>query len=151
MSRKNSIRSNRKLLLDTSFLLPVLGFETLDEIMKIFHKLKSYEIHYNEISILEALWKIVKEIKGEEEEISRIMDGIKAIRETIKHTPIDDKAVSNAILMYQLGHRDMIDNLLYSIALSRKLTLLTVDKKLIEFVKEHNLPKNNIITPKELD
>ncbi|ABN69440.1 hypothetical protein Smar_0328 [Staphylothermus marinus F1] len=69
----------------------------------------------------------------------------------MNHVPIDDESIGNAIYMYRLGHRDMIDNLLYSITLSRKLKLLTVDEELIGFIEKHNLPRNNIITPEQLD
>ena len=148
MSKKNTMR-NKKLLLDTSFLLPVLGFETNDRIMKVYHRLGSYEVYYSEIGILEALWKIVKIVR-EEDEIRRVKEGIRAIRETFKYAALDDVAVGNAITMYWLGHRDMIDNLLYSIALSRKIALLTVDNDLIEFLEKNDLPRNHVTTPEEL-
>ncbi len=149
MNRKNSSINNR-ILLDTSFLLPILGFETSNEIMEAFHKLGFYELYYSDISLLEALWKIVKTIRGSEEEITRIKEGIRALRSTAKHVSIEEEAVENAINMYKLGHRDMIDNLLYSIAKTGKLKLLTIDKNLIEFIEKHKHPKENIIHPKEL-
>jgi len=149
MNKKN-YQSNKGLLLDTSFLLPILGFETSTEIMKVFKKLGEYELYYNDLSILEALWKIVKKIKGTKEEIQRITEGIKAINDTMKHANINEKAVRNAIKMYQLGHRDLIDNLLYSTALYNKIKLLTIDIKLIQFIEKHNLPKHAIIAPEEI-
>ena len=149
MNSKSSQNSN-KILLDTSFLLPILGFETSSKIMKAFQKLKSCELYYSDISVLEALWKIVKVIKGSEEELSRIEEGIKAMRETMKHASIDEQAIKSAMQMCRLGHRDMIDNLLYSIATSKNLRLLTVDEDLINFIKRHGFAENNIITPEEL-
>ncbi|MCD6509714.1 MAG: PIN domain-containing protein [Thermoprotei archaeon] len=148
MSRKSS--PNIKILLDTSFLLPILGFETSHEVMSAFQKLYAHTLYYNDISILEALWKIVKVIKGEESEIKRILEGIIAIRNTMEYAPISEKAIENSINMYKLGHRDMIDNLLYSIALSEGLRLLTVDKELINFIEEHGFPKQYILTLEEL-
>ena len=149
MNRKNS-HKNKGLLLDTSFLLPILGFKTSERIMKVFPRLDKYELYYNDLSILEALWKIVKKIRGAEEEIERIAEGIKAINETLKHVSINEKAVRKAIEMYQLGHRDLIDNLLYSTALYNGIKLLTIDTKLIEFIEENKLPKHAIITPEEI-
>ena len=149
MNRKNS-PGNKKLLLDTSFLLPTLGFETSDRIMKAIPKLVNYELYYSGLSILEALWKITKKIKGTDDEIQRIADGVEAINETMKPIIIDNEAVKNSIKMYLLGHRDMIDNLLYSIALSNKIKLLTIDTKLIEFVTKHKLPSHYIIEPENL-
>lgn len=150
MSKRN-FQDNSKVLLDTSFLLPILGFETSNRVMKAFHKLSSYELYYNDISILEALWKIVKIVKGTREELSRIEEGVTAIRETMRYASIDGKTIENAMYMYRLGHKDMIDNLLYSIAISKKLKFLTVDSDLTKFVKKHNLVKDNIITPEELE
>jgi len=63
---------------------------------------------------------------------------------------LDSEIVKNAIEMYRLGHRDMVDNLLYSIAVSKKLKFLTVDKDLIKFIEDHNLPREHIILPRDL-
>jgi len=119
--------------------------------MRAFHKLSSYELYYNDVSILEALWKIVKIVEGAEEQLLRIGEGIRAIRETVKYASIDEEAIKNAIYMYKLGHKDMVDNLLYSIAVSKKLKLLTVDSDLIKFIEKHGLPKDNIVMPEELE
>jgi len=148
VNRKSS--PNIKILLDTSFLLPILGFETSHEVMSAFQKLYAHTLYYNDISILEALWKIVKVIKSEESEIKRILEGIIAVRNTMEYASISEKAIENSINMYKLGHRDMIDNLLYSIALSEGLRLLTVDKELINFIEKHGFPKQYILTPEEL-
>ena len=83
-------------MLDTSFFLPILGFETSNRIMRTFQKLGSYELYYNDISILEVLWKIVKVIEGTEEQLLRIEEGIKVIRDTMKYASIDERAIRNA-------------------------------------------------------
>jgi len=46
-------------------------------------------LYYSDISILEAMWKVVKIVRGAEDEILQIAEGITAIRETIEHAPID--------------------------------------------------------------
>ena len=148
MNRRNY--QDNKLLLDTSFLLPVLGFETSKRVMNAFQKLDKYVLYYNEISILEVLWKIMKVIDGSDEEIARVLEGVRAIRKTIENIVIDDETVENAMKIYNLGHRDMIDNLLYSLAAANKLRLLTVDDKLLKFIEEHKLQKEAIITPEEI-
>ena len=147
MNRKSYSKDN--ILLGTSFLLPILGFETSERVMKAFHKLSFYNLYYNDLSLLEALWKIVKIIKTSDQ-VSRVTEGVRAIRDSMKYAPLDEKAVENAIYMYRLGHKDMIDNLLYSIAVSRRLKLLTVDDTLIEFVEEHKLAREYIMAPEEL-
>lgn len=44
-----------------------------------------------------------------------------------------------------------MDNLLYSAAVLERLKLLTVDMELLNFIEEHGLPRENIITPDELE
>ena len=149
MNRKSSRRN--KLLLDTPFLLPTLGFETSKRIINALPKLRKYELYYSDLSILEALWKIIKKIRGTEEEIKRIKEGIAAIRETMNTVTISEEAVQKAIEMYLLGHRDMVDNLLYSIALTQELKLLTIDTKLLRFVKNKKFPAHPIALPEELE
>jgi len=140
--------SNWRLLLDTSFLLPILGFKTVDAVMRTFEKLNLYTLYYSEISVLEASWKIVKVIK--EEEATRVAEGLRAIRVTMNRASIDEEALKHAVRMYSLGHRDMVDNLLYSIAVTKELKLLTVDTELLRFVEKHELPREYIVVPDDL-
>ena len=151
MNRRGYRSSDRKLLLDTSFLLPIMGFETSNAVMRAFEKLSLYTLYYSDISLLEASWKIVKAVRMNEERITRISEGVKAIRTTMNNVPIDEKSFKRAIEMYKMGHKDMVDNLLYSVAALRELKLLTVDTELLEFVGKHGLSRKNIITPSELD
>ena len=53
MSKKSYRNNDKRLLLDTSFLLPILGFETSNVILKTFEKLGFYTLYYNELSLLE--------------------------------------------------------------------------------------------------
>ena len=151
MNRRGYRSSCRKLLLDTSFLLPIMGFETSNAVMRAFEKLSLYTLYYSDLSLLEASWKVVKVVKGSEEEVARIAEGIRAIRKTMNHVSIDEDSFKLAVKMYKLGHRDMVDNLLYSMAVTRELKLLTVDMELLEFVEEHSLPRKHIITPSEIE
>ncbi len=69
----------------------------------------------------------------------------------MKYARISEEAVKNAIYMYRLGHKDIVDNLLYPIAQSENLKLLTIDEELIEFVEKHGLTKEVVIEPEELE
>ena len=92
----------------------------------------------------------MKVIGGSEEELSRIEEGVTAIKETVKQAPITGEAVRTAIRMYRMGHRDLIDDLLYSIAASGGLRLITVDEELVRFVEDHGLPRGHVMMPEEL-
>jgi len=85
-----------------------------------------------------------------EKELVRIMECVRVIRNTINNAAIDEEAVREAISIYNLGHRDMIDNLLHSLARRNKFKLLTVDKELIKFIDRQGLPREVMVTPSEL-
>jgi predicted nucleic acid-binding protein len=131
-------RRKFKILVDTSFLLPTLGFETRKEIMDVVSKFSRHEIYYLEISITEALWSILKKLRSEKLEV--VVRGVEAIKNTYKAlTPRPDD-YRLAMQLYFKGHHDMIDNLFYASALNRSLKFLTVDQKLVNFIGKNNLP-----------
>ena len=139
------------LLLDTSFLLPILGFETSRRVMRALPRLADHKLYYSEVSLLEALWKIVKVLKGRlAGDIQRVVEGVQAIQDSMLHAPVTAEAVEQAIRMYMMGHKDMVDNFLYSIAVSNNLKLLTIDDSLVDFIRKHRLPEEHITTPEEL-
>lgn len=137
-----------RILLDTSFLLPSLGFETDREILETMPCLTNHEIHYSDLSLLEAMWKIMKHIKGREE-IDIVLRGVDLPRRTLKHEELDERSVEIAFEMYAKGHRDLIDNLLYGISVSKRLSFLTIDKELLQFIKNKSFT-NILISPDDI-
>ena len=93
----------------------------------------------------------MKIIKWRDDEIKRVLEGIDSMRRTMDNMPLNAEAVEKAIGMYRLGHRDMVDNLLYSVAVSEGIKFLTIDKELIEFIEENSLPRENIILPRDIE
>ena len=82
------------LLLDTSFLLPILGFETSQRVMRALPRLAGHRLYYSEVSLLEALWKIVKVLKGRPAgDIQRVVEGVQAIQDSMSHAPVTAEAV----------------------------------------------------------
>jgi predicted nucleic acid-binding protein len=140
-------RKNLQILLDTSFLLPFLGIDVGEVIAGVLHKLRDYELYYSELSLLEALWKIVKVVSFDKLDI--VLEGLTLIRRDLRLAQVDEKAVRAALELYKLGHRDLIDNLLYGISLSQNLKFLTIDRELVSFVKSNNYP-DTFISPIEL-
>jgi len=138
-----------KILIDTSFILPSLGFIVEQEIIETVKYFKFFEIYYSELSLLEASWKIVRlDLSGKME---IVLKGIRAIKETYSKVEIPNKAYVLAYKMWTDGHKDMIDNLLYSTAYSLGMRFLTIDEELISFLKNTGYPVENvIILPKKL-
>jgi len=50
-----------------------------------------------------------------------------------------------------LGHEDMIDNLLYGVALENNAFFLTIDEEFKNFIREKNNLEEIVIFPEELD
>lgn len=53
---------------------------------------------------------------------------------------------SEGLRLYRLGHRDMIDNILYASSVSHGLGFMTLDKELEEFIGNMGL-KDNLMFP----
>jgi predicted nucleic acid-binding protein len=140
-------RKNSRILLDTSFILPFLGIDVGEVIAGVLHRLRDYELYYSELSLLEALWKIVKVVSFDKLDI--VLEGLTLIRRDLRLAQVNEKAVKTALELYRLGHRDLIDNLLYGISLSQNLKFLTIDRELVSFVKSNNYP-DTFISPIEL-
>jgi predicted nucleic acid-binding protein len=153
-------KKNYKILLDTSFLLPFIGFKTDEVVMNCIEKLKEYEVYYSELSILEALWKITKKIRelssGQNYNnkniiVEAVINGVKLIKRDLNKAEITEKSVKEAIKLYILGHRDLIDNILYGITATQEdMKFLTIDESLKAFIKNRNLKSDVFIEPFDL-
>ena len=152
-------KKNYKILLDTSFLLPFMGFKTDEVVMNCIEKLRDYEVYYSELSILEALWKITKKIRelssgqnyNRNDVVEIVVNGIRAIRRDLNRAEIAEEAVKEAIKLYMLGHRDLIDNILYGITATQEdMKFLTIDESLKAFIKSRNLRSDVFIEPLDL-
>jgi len=58
----------------------------------------------------------------------------------------DSKIFEDALRFYMLGHKDMVDNILYASSTRLDLKLITLDNELKEFIRERGL-KNTLISP----
>ena len=152
-------KKNYKILLDTSFLLPFVGFKTDEVVMNCIEKLRDYEVYYSELSILEALWKVTKKMRelssgqnyNRDDIVEIVVNGIRAIRRDLNRAEITEEAVKEAIKLYMLGHRDLIDNILYGITATQgDMKFLTIDESLKAFIKSRNLKSDMFIEPLDL-
>jgi len=136
-----------RVILDTSFLLPFLGIRTDEPVMEALPRLRGHELYYSELSVLEALWKIVKVVSPNGVEV--VLRGLSEVRSHMRRAEVDEGAVKAALELYRLGHRDLIDDLLYGTALSHGFKLLTIDRTLTDFVRGKGYP-DVFIGPDEL-
>ncbi|MEB3772074.1 MAG: PIN domain-containing protein [Desulfurococcales archaeon] len=160
MSRKAGRGKSLPVLLDSTYLLPIFGVgvkEIDTETLTMLRSLalgRHVELYYSPISLLEITAKIAREtekmgigLSPEEVEYT-----IKILEEAeyIKPVKPDARIYSFAYRMRLLGHRDMIDNILYATATIKDLVFLTLDSRLRMFVQKQKLQGARIQTHQEL-
>ena len=127
-----------KVLLDTSLLLPTLGIE-VERADKLLKKLRDYELYYSDFSILECLW-VVNSLKRKGKfDRDTFETGIISIFECYAKAKINAEIVLKAFEIYEMGHKDIIDCILYSIVLSNNMKFASLDNELKKFIKNNNL------------
>jgi len=61
----------------------------------------------------------------------------------------NSETFNDALRLYLLGHKDMVDNILYASSTRLSLNLLTLDNELREFIRERRL-KDTLTSPDQL-
>jgi hypothetical protein len=142
----------KSLLIDTSYLLPLFGFEstfpTYDEIFPDL--LKEYDVKYNPISLIEAKWLVIRtarKAKGGllETFLRYYREGIAALG---KEDRIHESAFTNENveelsdrLFIEADLRDYFDRQIYSTAACLNFILLTEDQSLHALARSQITPK----------
>jgi predicted nucleic acid-binding protein len=138
-----------KILLDTSFILPTLGIDVGGEVKANLKKLDEVkvEIYYSRFSILESLWVVAKLMKNQALDMERFTQGLKSVMESGRYVKVEENVQTfiDAFKLYKLGHRDIIDDMLYATSINFNLKFLTLDTELKEFIQSKGL--NDTLTP----
>ena len=134
-----------KILLDTTYLLPIIGIgvEGIDETIKLLKKLreKGVKYYYTHFNILEMLGKLSR-IKYDEK---ILLTGLISIIEEFNQLNPTVESYIKALKLRKKGFKDLIDLLLYTTSLANNIPFLTRDKDLIEFLQKHGEETSNII------
>ncbi len=146
----SSSKSRIKILLDTTYLLPVVGIDVdnlgkILTILKKLHELEEAIFYYTPFNILEILGKLSRMRYDEE----RVRIGLRSIKESFKITHPTVVGYMRALKLRRKGFKDLIDLLLYATSRTRKLTFLTRDKDLIEFLRSVGEGVDNIVYEEE--
>jgi predicted nucleic acid-binding protein len=147
------ILSISSILLDTSFILPTLGITVTGvtpEAIKFLTEVPKIEIYYSRFSVLESLW-VATRISNAVSDAETVQLGLRSIIEGHRYKRVeeDSEIFKEAFRLYRLGHKDMIDNILYASGVSLGLMLLTLDDQLKKFILEKQL-KDIFISPDRL-
>ena len=149
MGNRKGTSGKLRVLVDTTFLLPALGFSIEEEAEEIIPLFRKVEVFYLEIGLVEAMWKIIKLVPPQK--LSRVELGIEAIRRTYHLLEPPPSAYVTAIQIYDEGHKDYVDALYYATARACNVSLLTIDYSFIDFLKERNYKVEGVVvTPKIL-
>lgn len=142
-----------RVLLDTSFLLPSLGIDVEGDVAKGLKALAGAqaEIYFSLFSILESLWVAGKFVRSATFDRDRFSLGLRSIIEGGKYRKVeaDSQVFDDALSLLMLGHKDMVDNILYASSSRFNLRFLTLDSELKEFIRARGLT-DILISPEEL-
>lgn len=142
-----------RVLLDTSFILPSLGIDVGEKVSKGLRLLaaKAPEIHYSSFSILESLWVLARTIEDAPSQLESFRIGLRSVMESGRYRRVneDSKIMNEAFRLYKLGHKDMIDNILYASSTQLDLRLLTLDNDLKSFIQTKEL-RDTLLSPDQL-
>lgn len=142
-----------KVLLDTTFILPSLGIDVGEEVSKGLNKLAQIkaDIYFSRFSILETLWVAVRLSKSANFDPESFRLGLRSVLESGRYIKVeeDSEIFNEALKLNMLGHKDMIDNILYASSTSLNLKLLTLDNELKEFIHEKGL-KDTLMHPNQI-
>lgn len=147
-----------KVLVDSTFLLPSLGIKVaqisdsdLRELAKLRSKTQFFCIHQ---SLVELLGKVGRELTptSDEETSETVEAGLRSLLESGVYTWISPSlgALMEAVKLRKKGHKDMIDNMLYSTAADLGMSFLSLDTELIKFLEEHQYSTQEIVDIKKL-
>jgi len=142
-----------KVLLDTTFILPTLGIDVGEEALKGLKKLADVkaEIYCSRFSILETLWIAARLSRDTNFNAESFRLGLRSVLESGRYMKAeeDSEIFNEALRLYVMGHKDMIDNTLYATSTHLNLKLLTLDTQLKEFIKNKRL-NDTLITPNQI-
>jgi len=126
-----------KILLDSTYLLPILGVAVKDvervlEVLEGLYRSGAVKIYYTCFNILEAIGKISKTQYN-----MRIVEmGINSIMESFQQAYPKPQSYMKALRLRSMGFNDLIDLLLYTTSVDNNLKMLTRDKGLLEFLRK---------------
>ncbi len=137
------------ILLDTSFILPLLGIDVNNS--KVHTGLKKLQsgrndVFYTELNLYEATRVAASKIKIDKFDSNRYRAGVNSIVFGGKFNKalLQPDAYNQALDYWIMGHHDLFDNLLYVISLQNDLRFLTLDDDLRDFIIKNNLPNTLI-------
>ncbi|ADB88143.1 PIN domain-containing protein [Saccharolobus islandicus] len=133
-----------ELIVDTSFLLPLVGIKVKgikDEL------LEGRAIYYPNLMLTELLAVIFKEAKKLklDKVPEEAMKGLIYVLSNVKLIPIEELEIETIYEILNKGWKDILDAILYTAYKSTKIPLITMDKSFYNFLKEKGIDAKGVI------
>ncbi|ACP46611.1 conserved hypothetical protein [Sulfolobus islandicus Y.G.57.14] len=133
-----------ELIVDTSFLLPLVGIKVKgikDEL------LEGRAIYYPNLMLTELLAVIFKEAKKLklDKVPEEAMKGLIYVLSNVKLIPIEELEIETIYEILNKGWKDIFDAILYTAYKSTKIPLITMDKSFYNFLKEKGIDAKGVI------
>ncbi len=147
-----------RVLLDSTYILPafgisVKGLEEKDlEALERLRVQRKVRFYYVPVIWVELVPKVVKEYQSRGVPVKpsifeRVALALENTAERVDPTP---QALALAARLRILGHRDMIDNILYAVAVEGNMLLLTMDERFREFLHDHGFDVTCVVNHRQL-
>ena len=142
------------ILLDSTFVLPTFGVEVEDidddDLKTLKDSSKKVGLYCSYVSFVEILGKLAR--NSTESNFEAIDLAIRSLLESGTYGWVNPsaKAIALAFELRTKGHRDNIDNILYSTALDAGMRFLSMDEELKDFLSRKGYNTKIMIGVKQL-
>ena len=142
------------ILLDSTFVLPTFGVEVEDidddDLKTLKDSSKKVGLYCSYVSFVEILGKLAR--NSTEANFEAIDLAIRSLLESGTYGWVNpsSKAIALAFELRTKGHRDNIDNILYSTALDAGMRFLSMDEELKDFLSRKGYNTKIMIGVKQL-
>ncbi len=155
MGRKSRERYSGEFLLDTSYVLPLVGIgvEGIDE--SIYDRILQQRLYYPLAMTAELAAVIAKEVKkaGLDEAPEEAVEGFNSIvfGKDINVVLPEGSDVSVACELIRQGWNDIFDALLYATGRRMGVRVLTLDKEFRKFLEKHGYDHEMLVSHREVE
>lgn len=155
MERRSRGKYSGEFLLDTSYLLPLVGIEVKGIDAEVYSKLLQQKLHYPLAMTAELVAVIAKEVKkvGLDDLPVDAVDGFNSIvfGRDINVVLPEGSDVKIACELIKSGWNDVFDALLYATGKRMGVRILTLDQEFKRFLKEHGYDYGMLVSHKEAE
>jgi len=154
LERKSREKYSDEFLLDTSYVLPLVGIEVEGITEKDYTKILTKKLYYPLAMVAELVGVIVKEAKKAkiEELPEEAIEGFNSIifGGKINLVPPEGDDLKIAYELIKLGWNDIFDALLYATAKRLEMKALSLDREFKKFLKEYGYEADILISHKDI-